>query len=1505
LDATIAAGGFDGTAYGDDGTVITNGVETITTPVPFVYPSGPIYNVQSYGAKGDGVTDDTVAINTTITAALSTGGTVLFPHPSVTYKITAALLVNPTSGNPGDPANICLEGDEGAGTVGDPYQTITQYSYGLPCFQCTASNITIRDLSGSYGPTTTLSAPTTIGATSISVVSAAGISPNDWIIIDQPWALREQVQVLSILGNTITLQTATPIQFVHNTGAWVRDQPNVTLPDYYGQASRNNAYFTSIMFGSYCTIEDCAAVAMIGGVYLGGNPFNNSILANSQCNSIKHLDTDFCQFGILGQQQSILLINHPRYTNATNGQTAAPGHSIYLTGRNGPASNWAVGNTYELAYQVVYSGNQYISLVAGNHGHQPDISPAYWALQSNTPYPSWWTTNASVRIVSAYASPGSSQLNWAGFTLKYTNGATVIGAVIEFADRSFNMQECSDVTFSDFSFRNFVPPTNTDGNAAALDVLNCNRCTFGPGDVDLTQFGTIPAEPGAVINMPVVLNRISSSNAASPGIDGMHNTFHDIVGYTNYDAAFTSATYRTVGANYSRFVNCTAVDYGGFNHYAFQFTEDITDVIYPNYGAVINPTVIGTTHVASVAAGTTGVVWHIDPNMVPSGPTYSDPGGGAVISDHYLQNAQGNIALYPQSTTNDVFDIYAPASANFKWVNFKNSVGQSEFYINSPLVGPLKTAFETSISDSSSFLGLGLNATAGYGATGTTFAGLCFVVNNASLGVSQPGFYAIAAENQASGALGTDIVVKVITVGTTTVVSAQRWYNNGDTIVNATGAQLATAATGGFFGVPNMAGQPTGTPAAYTGSTTIVGDTTNHTFWCYFGGYWFDIRAELVTASAPTTGTSLQPGSFTRLAAGQSGNTYHLPDPTTCKGSACDVQCVSNGATYTYTIDTPLSGLIDGAATYTFSSYSAFQRVSFRSDGVNWWSNDLPAGIVPTNIALTPTSTSADVISAQAPVNAAFKWLDFTNSAGQSEVTSSNATVGTLKTVLLASGTGGSYLALGLNATAGYATIGATFAGINFSVNGAALGVGQAGIFANAAENQASGALGTNLLFKVIPAGTSTPVAAFQLSNNGDIVCNITGAQLSTAAIGGFFNIPNMTGMPTGAATAYTGSTQIVADTVNHTLWVTWGGTWYDHRAQIVTGLNPASGTTLLPGSFTRVGSGQNGYSYVLPDPTKCKGSTCTIQCNSSGGLYTYTITSAGSANINNASSYTFVANSVYAQVTFESDGTQWWTLVSPVYQEDTPAFHGFIEWNGNPQNFNGATVSVAAALQICRIPMQVGGLISNITACVTTLGSGFTAATVATISNCANNGSGLIRVTATAHGFSSNDIVVNANVTGTVEANGAWQITVIDANTYDLIGSVFVNAYVSGGTGTRSANCCAIYSSTGAFLSATADQIANWNSTGEKTMALATPITVAKGSVIYVVVLFNGTASTLVMRQFGGGTLGSTGGNLGLAGATLRWATNGATGVTKLPASFSPATNATTSSLSLFVALS
>ena len=73
-------------------------------------------------------------------------------------------------------------------------------------------------------------------------------------------------------------------------------------------------------------------------------------------------------------------------------------------------------------------------------------------------------------------------------------------------------------------------------------------------------------------------------------------------------------------------------------------------------------------------------------------------------------------------------------------------------------------------------------------------------------------------------------------------------------------------------------------------------------------------------------------------------------------------------------------------------------------------------------------------------------------------------------------------------------------------------------------------------------------------------------------------------------------------------------------------------------------------------------------------------------------------------------------------------------------------------------------------------------------VSGAVNNGSGAIRLTIaglSAGGVNLTNLsnVQVFNVLGTTEANGTWPFTIIDGTHIDLVGSTFLNAYISGGS--------------------------------------------------------------------------------------------------------------------------
>lgn len=72
----------------------------------------------------------------------------------------------------------------------------------------------------------------------------------------------------------------------------------------------------------------------------------------------------------------------------------------------------------------------------------------------------------------------------------------------------------------------------------------------------------------------------------------------------------------------------------------------------------------------------------------------------------------------------------------------------------------------------------------------------------------------------------------------------------------------------------------------------------------------------------------------------------------------------------------------------------------------------------------------------------------------------------------------------------------------------------------------------------------------------------------------------------------------------------------------------------------------------------------------------------------------------------------------------------------------------------------------------------------IVAVNDCFDDGSGGIQVETTVdHNLVSNEVVTISGVEGTIEANGIWSVTVIDATNFTLQQSAFVNAYTTGGT--------------------------------------------------------------------------------------------------------------------------
>lgn len=170
------------------------------TKVTYSMIDGAVANVFDYGAVGDNVANDTVAIQ----SAVNSGASSVF-FPAGTYKVTSTIVI---------PPNVSIFG-EGATTVIDG-STIS------------ASLVPVMSQTGTVTNTTTLTGNVALGAISFTVTSAAGMVVGGWISLlgdtanswSGPWASPTRdyrkitfFQIIDITGTTITVNEPTNTTF--------------------------------------------------------------------------------------------------------------------------------------------------------------------------------------------------------------------------------------------------------------------------------------------------------------------------------------------------------------------------------------------------------------------------------------------------------------------------------------------------------------------------------------------------------------------------------------------------------------------------------------------------------------------------------------------------------------------------------------------------------------------------------------------------------------------------------------------------------------------------------------------------------------------------------------------------------------------------------------------------------------------------------------------------------------------------------------------------------------------------------------------------------------------------------------------------------------------------------------------------------------------------------------------------------------------------------------------
>lgn len=137
--------------------------------------------------------------------------------------------------------------------------------------------------------------------------------------------------------------------------------------------------------------------------------------------------------------------------------------------------------------------------------------------------------------------------------------------------------------------------------------------------------------------------------------------------------------------------------------------------------------------------------------------------------------------------------------------------------------------------------------------------------------------------------------------------------------------------------------------------------------------------------------------------------------------------------------------------------------------------------------------------------------------------------------------------------------------------------------------------------------------------------------------------------------------------------------------------------------------------------------------------------------------------------------------------------------------------------------------------------------------------------------------------VNSTVLTSGSVQMSKVILRAGATISTIYYNVSSAGVTLTAGQNFVGLYDAAGNQVGVSADQAANWTSTGQKTTALVTPAVLAAGSYC-VAILSNGTTPPGLARATGQGTFV----NFGLTTTTARYTSAGIgwTGLTSLPAS-------------------
>lgn len=306
------------------------------------------------------------------------------------------------------------------------------------------------------------------------------------------------------------------------------------------------------------------------------------------------------------------------------------------------------------------------------------------------------------------------------------------------------------------------------------------------------------------------------------------------------------------------------------------------------------------------------------------------------------------VTLTPTSTSATILGGSEPGSFTGSDVAFLDSSGSPVFEAFHNPLGTTDLDVFAQTGFSSGAFGAVRLGTNGYVTTsGNTVGALLFGLDPSGTFAQSASVQALAAENQSSGHLGTDLRVLTTATGSSSPSERVRISANGNVVLNSSGSALATSATNGFTYLPTGAGAPTGAPTSYIGAVPFYYDSTHDALLAYSNNtnLWQPINVTWVgtqitsSTTVGSGGSSSNTDQFYTIGTLSAGITVTLPKASTCPGVRITLKWAVESNSHTVTLS-PASGggNVEGGSTYTFNgSTTEYPCLVLESDGSNWW----------------------------------------------------------------------------------------------------------------------------------------------------------------------------------------------------------------------------------------------------------------------------------------------------------------------------------------------------------------------------------------------------------------------------------------------------------------------------------------------------------------------------------------------------------------------------------------